>query len=395
MNAKKIVFLIIRLLITAGTFALAIYLLWRYEYISQMSKIDNIVGAIPLALVILAVAGVCTLTWLKYKKRRAAFAIIVAIITVLSIALFPNSLRGNWWIQRPYDTAGDSADISVYEPFKEDNETAKLGEEPTLTIKSDFPVMDGALALYPVYAAVAESVYSFDNFEPESVMFTNTLKAFDGIIAGERDVIFSAAASAKQLKDAQNAGAELVFTPIGKEAFVFLAGITNPVDGLSYQQIRNIYSGKTAKWRTLGWKEGGNIIAFQRPEGSGSQTGIQWVMGDMPLIRPQPLPDKSLVGENSLMKQVSVKYKGVQPALGYSYRYFATTMLPNPEAKLLKIDGIEPSVENIKNGTYPFTVNFYAITNGEPSGNTKKLIDWLLSTQGQQLIKQCGYVPIK
>lgn len=254
--------------------------------------------------------------------------------------------------------------------------------------------MDGALALYPVYAAIAETVYDKGAFTPESVAFTNTLRAYEAIIAGERDVIFVASASAKQREAAEKAGAELVFTPIGKEAFVFLAGAENPIEGLSYTQIRNIYSGKTAKWRTLGWKDGGDIIAFQRPEGSGSQTGLQSVMGDMPVVSPQPLPDKSLAGSNSLMKQISVRYKGVQPALGYSYRYFANTMFPNPEAKMLKINGVAPSAENIANGSYPFTVNFYAVTNGKPEGNTKLLIDWILSPQGQRLIEKCGYSPL-
>lgn len=114
----------------------------------------------------------------------------------------------------------------------------------------------------------------------------------------------------------------------------------------------------------------------------------------LPLIVPQPLPDKSLVGTNSLMKQISLEWKGVQPALGYSYKFFATQMYPNPEVKLLSIDGIEPSTENITSGIYPFTVEFYAITNGVPTGNTKILLDWILSSQGQTLIEKVGYASI-
>lgn len=394
MKGKKVLINIARAAVCAGAAALGFYLLWRYEYITQAPQIDNIVGAIPIALVILAVAGTCLLAWIKYDKKRAALAVATAVITALSAALFPNALRGDWWIKSPYDTRGDSPDITAYQPFKEGNKTAKLDEVSALKLSGDFPVMDGALALYPVYAAIAETVYDESAFTPESVAFTNTLRAYEAIIAGERDVIFVASASAKQREAAEKAGAELVFTPIGKEAFVFLAGAENPLDGLSYTQIRNIYSGKTAKWRTLGWKDGGDIIAFQRPEGSGSQTGLQSVMGDMPVVSPQPLPDKSLAGSNSLMKQISVRYKGVQPALGYSYRYFANTMFPNPEAKMLKINGVAPSAENIANGSYPFTVNFYAVTNGKPEGNTKLLIDWILSPQGQRLIEKCGYSPL-
>ena len=69
-------------------------------------------------------------------------------------------------------------------------------------------------------------------------------------------------------------------------------------------------------------------------------------------------------------------------------------MFPNPDAKLLKINGIEPTNENIRSGLYPYTMYFYAVTNGEPKGNTKRLIDWLVSAEGQSLIKLCGYAPL-
>lgn len=392
----QILLLIARILLSAGMVALSVWLLWRYQYLSQFDQVDNLVGTIPIALVLLFACGFIALLWIKNTKRLAGLSISLAVIVILSGALFPNSLRGNWWIGQPYSKEGDNPDITVYAPFVGEK-TARLDEKATLTLTDDLPVMDGALALYPVYAAIAEAIYDKAAYGAgESTPFTNTLRAFDSLIAGERDVIFSSHASEQQMKAAKAAGVELVHTPIGKEAFVFLVGEKNPTEELSLQQIYNVYSGKTAKWRTLGWKEGGDIVAFQRPEGSGSQTGIQAVMRDagLPLIVPQPLPDKSLVGTNSLMKQISVEWKGVQPALGYSYRFFATEMYPNPEAKLLKIDGISPTAENIASGAYPFTVEFYAITNGVPTGNTKLLIDWVLSPQGQKLIEKTGYAAI-
>ena len=115
----------------------------------------------------------------------------------------------------------------------------------------------------------------------------------------------------------------------------------------------------------------------------------------LPIQVPQPLPDASLIGTNSLMNQVSVEWRGVQPAIGYSYRFFATTMYANPNVKLLSVNGIEPSVENIQNGSYPFIGEFYAVTNGEPEGNSKLFIDWILSWQGQELIQKTGYVPLR
>ena len=392
---KTVISIVLRVALSLAAAFLGGYLLWRYEYFQSILNIDNFVGAIPIGLIVIFVGGAVALSCMKYDGSRRAAAIILAVFTALSIALFPNALRANWWINFGVTySEGDNPDITVYEPFTEGNLTARLNEAASLSISEDFPVLDGALALYPVYAAIAQAVYAEEYFQPSSVLFTNTLKAYEGISDGARDVIFVAGANKSQLSYAREAGAELVFTPIGKEAFVFLVGKDNPIDDISYQQIRDIYSGKTAKWGTLGWAEGGDIIAFQRPEGSGSQTGLESVMGDMPIIAPQPLPDKSLVGTNSLLKQVSVRYKGVQPALGYSFRFFAETMYPNPDAKMLSVNGVAPTVENVRNGSYPFVMNFYAVTNGEPQGNVKRLIDWILSPQGQTLIEKCGYVSV-
>ena len=67
-------------------------------------------------------------------------------------------------------------------------------------------------------------------------------------------------------------------------------------------------------------------------------------------------------------------------------------MYPHSEIKLLAINGIEPTIENIQNGTYPFTIDTYAVTAGSTNENTEKLIQWILSEQGQSFIEICGYV---
>jgi len=387
---------ILRAVITLFTWFTGGYVLHKYEYLIAFNDIDNIVGMIPFALVLASTVGLTALLWMKHTKQRIPVSIIGALLVVLFVVLFPTALRGNWWINTTTSNEAQAApDLTVYAPFSEGSITAKLNDKSDLRLIDYLPVLDGATALYPVYAAFAEAVYDEDVFSQSYVLCTNTLKAYEAIVTGERDIIFVAGASEQQIAAARTAGADLHFTPIGREAFVFLVGKDNPIDIITYQQIRNIYSGKTAYWGTLGWCEGGKIIAFQRPEGSGTQTGLQTFLRGLPIQVPQPLPDASLIGTNSLMKQVSVEWQGVQPAIGYSYRYYATTMYANPDVKLLKVNGVEPSIENIQNGNYPFTGDFYAVTNGEPRGNVKLLIDWILSPQGQYLVEQTGYTPIQ
>jgi phosphate transport system substrate-binding protein len=393
--SRKIV-AILRTLFTLFVVLAGVYILDKYEFLLSFNDIDNNVGMIPVALVVTGIAGTSILLWMRHAKRLVPVSLALVLLVILSVLLFPTALRGNWWIGTVTSGGSEAApDLSVYVPFSRNSRTARLNEESTLRLASDLPVLDGATALYPVYAAFVEAVYDENTFSQVMVLCTNTRGAYEALIAGDRDIIFVASPSERQIATARVAGTDLRLTPIGREAFVFLVGNDNPIDSITYQQIRNIYSGKTANWRTLGWKEGGRIIAFQRPEGSGSQTGLQMIMGGLPIQVPQPLPDASLIGTNSMMKQVSVRWQGVQPAIGYSYRYFATTMYPNPDAKLLEVNGIEPSIENIQNRSYPFTADFYAVTNGEPHGNSKLLIEWILSRQGQEIIEKTGYIPIK
>lgn len=131
-------------------------------------------------------------------------------------------------------------------------------------------------------------------------------------------------------------------------------------------------------------------MPFQRPENSGSQTiMLATVMGDKPL--PAPLREEYAAGMGGVINRVAT-YRNYSSAIGYSFRYFATGMNPNENIKLLAVNGIEPTVENIRNGTYPFTIDVYAVTAGSTNENTKKLIDWILSEQGQSFIEICGYV---
>lgn len=392
---KHALILCARILGTAAAFAVAAVVLNEFDYFTQWSQVDNVIGALPIAFALLFAGGCTALIWMNYSKRSAPFAIVLAVFVALTAILYPNALRGNWWINYGYSTEGDSPDISVYEPFKEGTLAASLNEEAALHLEGDLPVLDGAIALYPVYAAFAQAVYEESDYSPDVVRCNNTKVAYEDIISGEADIVFCAAPSASQRAAAEEAGVELVLTPIAKEAFVFIVGASNPIENLTTQQIYNIYTGKTAMWRTLGWEEGGQIIAFRRPEVSGSEAGLNnIVMKDLPVLAPQPLPDWAIDGSNSLMQQVSVWHGDVQPALGYSYRYFAQTMYPNQDTKLLSIDGYAPTDENIRSGGYPFIAEVYAVTNGEPEGVIAEFIDWILSPQGQYLIEQTGYASI-
>ena len=88
-------------------------------------------------------------------------------------------------------------------------------------------------------------------------------------------------------------------------------------------------------------------------------------------------------------------YRSTTAAIGFSFRFYMEGIIQNPDIKLLSIDGIAPTVENIANGTYPITGPLYAVTwEGNENENVQMLLDWILSEEGQYIIEKTGYVPV-
>ena len=193
-TAKRALGIGLRVLGTAAAASLAFAVLWHYEYWQQWTQIDNVVGAIPVALALLFVGGCCALLWMKHRRATAAVSVALAVVVALSAALFPNALRGNWWIDYGLTSSeGDSPDLTVYDPFVEGSKAATLDGAASLHMEGDLPLLDGATALYPVYAAFAQAVYAeADYVQGETARCTNTAGAYRALIAGERDVIFCA-----------------------------------------------------------------------------------------------------------------------------------------------------------------------------------------------------------
>ncbi|MCL1818582.1 MAG: substrate-binding domain-containing protein, partial [Spirochaetaceae bacterium] len=166
-----------------------------------------------------------------------------------------------------------------YEPFRKDNLLVKLGGESNLKIRENLPILDGATALCPVYASFVQEVYPEGDYHfLKSPVFCNgTDNAYDNLLAGKADIIFCAQPSEAQLKQFHDKGIKLNLTAIGREAFVFFVNKRNPINDLSIEDIKGIYSGRIKNWKELNG-ENQNIRAFQRSENSGSQTMLEKIM---------------------------------------------------------------------------------------------------------------------
>ena len=178
------------------------------------------------------------------------------------------------------------------------------------------------------------------------------------------------------MQDAKDRGVELEIVPVGQEAFVFFVNRKNPVDNLSIDQVRSIYRGEINNWKEVGGPDI-RINQLTRVKGSGSQTMMEHFMDNDMLTKRHPL---SIFGAS----------------IGYSFRFYLAAMVANDNVKMLSINGVYPNADNIRNGSYPIRTKFYVVyRKDEANANVKKLVDWLLTQEGQTMIEACGYVGLE
>lgn len=289
-------------------------------------------------------------------------------------------------------TVGSEVDLNEYRPFAEDSRLIQP-EPASLQLEGELPRLDGATALYPIYAAAAEAVYPAGEYPwyEGPVQCNKTDAAFERLIAGEADLILTAGPSDEQLSNAAAAEVELELTPVGREAFVFFVNQANPVEELSLEQIQGIYSGRITGWEEVGGKREA-IRAFQRPQNSGSQTALQRLMGDVPIMAAEE--EEIISGMGGILRRTA-DYKNYGNAIGYSFRFYASEMAAQNTIRFLRIDGVYPDADSVRDGSYPVSNQFYVITRkGEETENTRLLKEWFLSPEGQRLIEQVGYLPL-
>jgi phosphate transport system substrate-binding protein len=284
-------------------------------------------------------------------------------------------------------------DLSKYRPFAENTEAVSLDEDSTYKIKDNLPTLDGATALFPVYSAFAQAVYPEKDYPlyDSEVVSSQTSGAFDRLLKGNVDIVFMAHPSEEQMKNAETLGLKLTLIPIGREAFVFFVHSKNPVKELTIKQIQGIYAGEITNWNEVGG-ENEKIRAFQRPEGSGSQSALNKFMNGIPLMDP---PSEDIVSAMGGIIKETTNYTNRTNAIGYSFRHFSQEMVHNGKIKNIAVDGILPTKETIKNETYPIVAEFYAITAGSENPHIEEFIKWMQSEQGQKLVELTGYVPLK
>ena len=349
-------------------------------------KVHDVLEVISVLIV---PAFLVSVIWVE--KRKKLLKIWGAIVAVFVLAIGINIGIDQYDKSITINTTPNIA-VNEYLPFKDESKIVTLEKEASLKLTEDLPVLDGAAAVFPVYSAFVNAVYPETTELWDGVLeYNNTVGGYKLLGEKQTDIFFGAYPSEEQIAEANAEGTEFVYTPIGYDAFVFFVHKDNPIDNLTTEQVQGIYSGEITNWSEVGGKNE-KISAYQRNEGSGSQSMlIRFMDGKEIMEAPTEMVDDLMVG---IVERVS-DYRSKSNSIGFSFRYYLEGIIKNPDIKILSIDGVAPTAENIKNGSYPITGPLYAVTwEGNDNENVGKLIDWILSDEGQEIIEKTGYVGI-
>lgn len=325
------------------------------------------------------------------KNRKKILKIEGIALAVYLLAVFINFGIQAYNESITIDTS-PNIDVNQYLPFEEDSKIVTLDKEASLKLSGDLPVIDGAAAVFPVYSAFVNATY------PDTVKlydgtfeYNNTVGGYMMLAEKQTDIFFGAYPSEDQIAYAKEMGTEFEYTPIGSEAFVFFVHKDNPIESLTVEQIQGIYSGEITNWKEVGGVNE-KIVAFQRNEGSGSQSMLVRFMDGKPIMKAPSEQINDLM--SGIIERVS-DYKSTTASIGFSFRYYVEGIIQNPNIKMIRIDDVAPTVENIKNGSYPVVGPLYAVTyKGNKNENVDRLLEWVLSDEGQEIIEKTGYAGV-
>ena len=351
-----------------------------------------------------AILDVCIIALIWSKNRKKVVKVFACILIIDVICYLGLALK-----DRHDKSLIVKTDVNIktseYLPFDENSKIVRLDHKASLQLKDNLPIVDGAAAVFPVYSAFVNAVYPDSiatNFNVRNVIrddlreptftYNNTVEGYRKLAEKKTDIFFGAYPSQDQIEYARTNGTTFKYTEIGKEGFVFFVNKKNPVDSLTIEQIKGIYSGRITNWKQVGGNDE-KIVAFQRNEGSGSQSMLKRLMDDTsPMKPPMEEINDSMMG---IINEVS-DYKNYSNSIGFSFRYYLETLIANPNVKMIKVNGVAPTQENISSEEYPITTSLYAVTyEGNPNENVQKLIDWILSDEGQEIVEKTGYARVK
>jgi len=243
--------------------------------------------------------------------------------------------------------------------------------------------VSGSTTVLPIAEEAAQQFLEVDPSIHVLVSGMGSSGGIEAVSTGTSDI----GTSSRELKDSEK-DLGLEPTIVAHDGIAVIVHQNNPVDGLTTDELRAIFSGEVTNWREVGGADR-PIILINRDEASGTREAFaKIVMGDTPFdIGAVILPGTGQV------REVVTRTEG---AIGYISVGFVPPRFIKTYVKALPVDDIEPTEDRVADNTYPISRNLYFFTLGKPEGVVKSYIDYVLSDAIQQgPVIEAGFVPVR
>lgn len=178
-----------------------------------------------------------------------------------------------------------------------------------------------------------------------------------------------------------------VEVPVARDGLTVYFNEANPVNELTMDQLAGIYSGEILNWKEVGGEDA-KIIVYGRENSSGTYVYFKDVVlkGEDFAPQVQTLPGTAAIVNAIAKDKQGIGYGGAAYAKGVKY----CAMKADAASPAYK-----PELANVKSGTYPLSRYLFWYLRNKPSGEIKKFTDFVLSDEGQKIVTEVGYFPLK
>ena len=189
-------------------------------------------------------------------------------------------------------------------------------------------------------------------------------------------------AKSKEIESGKAKGIDLYQNVIALDGIAVVCSKDVNVDNLTKEQVKEIFAGKINNWKEVGGTDA-EIVVVSRDTSSGTYGSFV----EMVLEKDKMRADAQMVASNQAMATTVA-------ATPNSIGYLGLGFLKSADVKPIKIDGVMPSEKTVKDKTYPISRTLNMYTNGKPTGDVAKFINFILSAQGQKIVEEQGFIKL-
>jgi phosphate transport system substrate-binding protein len=244
-------------------------------------------------------------------------------------------------------------------------------------------IMQGSTTVLPIAQAAAEAYMEIHRGADITVRGGGSGTGIAALIDNSTDIANSSRPmKVKEIKIAHEKGVKPVENVVALDGIAIIVHQGNSLANISRELLKDIYTGKITRWDRAG-SNAGTIVVVSRDAASGT-----FEVFNEKVLEGAKLTDGALMLASNL--EIARTVEQTPGAIGYVGLGYITG-----KVKAVNVNGITPSETTVQDGSYPLARSLFMYTNGNPSGLAKSFLEFLLSDQGQQIVKEQGFVPLK